>query len=271
MFSRKTWWPILSIAGAILFGGAVLLLAEPVTPKVDGGDLKPQWQVGDQWVVETQSQQIQARTELPEKPDKETQLPPVQWQFTVQKEETLGEAKCLRLEIKCLVEGKQPVTTLWVDKKSMTVRQYQTQLPVQGRYRKLTESYQLQDGQPTPVLCPGSALPLDMPLFQKGATKGDETYVYEAVSGALGTKDPNDVTFTTEIKQKVNVVKPDAVKGLIAEDFSKDLDTKPVVEVELKTPDKSVRQLWRQEMPWPVFADNGITQARLVKFTPVKK
>jgi hypothetical protein len=283
MRNRKKWLPIVLGAGTVLLGCAVLLVAKPDKDKVEANDLKPKWSVGDQWVVETQNQQMQSRVDLTDtdkdkdkdktdRPDKDIKLPPVQWQFTVAKEEELGKAKCLRVDVKCLVEGKQPITTIWVDPKSMTIRQYETQLHVQGRYRTVKESYQLQDGQPTPILCPGNALPLDMPLFRKGEAKGEDTFYYEAVMGELGTKDPGDVGFLTEVKQTMKSLKPDDVKGLIADDFSKDLESKPVVEVELTTPDKrTVRQLWRQEMPWPVYVDNGATQARLIKYTPAKK
>ena len=274
MLTRKKWLPVAIGAATALFGCALVLVAKPDKGKVDGQDLKPQWTVGDQWVVETQNQQAQARTENPlktDKPDSPDKQAAVQWKFTVQKEEKLGDAKCLRVEVKPIIEGKQPVTTVWVDAKSMTIRQYQTQLHVQGAYRTITESYQLQDGQPSPVLCPGSALPMDLPLFQKGEAKGEDTFVYEAVIGPAGAKDPSDIGFLTEVKQKMKTLKPDEVKDLLADDFSKDLDSKPVVEVELKTPEKTVRQLWRQQMPWPVYVDNGLTQARLVKYTPAKK
>lgn len=37
-----------------------------------------------------------------------------------------------------------------------------------------------------------------------------------------------------------------------------------VIEVKLATPDQTIRQLWREGSPWPVLADNGVTQMRLV-------
>jgi hypothetical protein len=275
MFSRNKYLPLFLGATFVVLGSGWLLLAEPQKeqPKVQADALKPQWHAGDQWTVETQTQQVQARVDQPEKPgdaEKKDLTPPVRWQFKVEKEEKIGEAKCLRVDVKCMIEGKQPLTTLWVDQKSMTIRRFQTQLHIQGAYRTITENYEYQDGQPSPVICPVTALPLDLPLFQKGDTKGEDTFYFEAISGPTGVKDPGDVGFMTEIKQKMSTVKPAEMKGLLADDFSKDLDVKPVVEVQLITHEKTVRQLWRPELPWPVYCDNGSTTARLVKYTPAK-
>src|SRR5437868_11538393 len=96
MHSRKKWVPILLGAGAALLVCGLVLFAEPKNNQVKAEDLKPQWQVGDQWEVETQNQQMQTRTDQP-KPEKS--IEPVQWRFTVKKSEKIDKADCFRVEV----------------------------------------------------------------------------------------------------------------------------------------------------------------------------
>ena len=47
------------------------------------------------------------------------------------------------------------------------------------------------------------------------------------------------------MQQEIKLADQAATKGLLAENFAKDLDTQPLVEVNLKASDRQVRQLWR--------------------------
>ena len=108
-------------------------------------------------------------------------------------------------------------------------------------------------------------MPLDLPLFRGGEAKGMETFSYETNVGQAGTKALGNVGFLYEIQQQSSVADAGQIKGLIDDGFSKDIAAKPVVEVNLKRFDRQVRQLWQPGCPWPVYADNGCTTAKLIR------
>ena len=47
--------------------------------------------------------------------------------------------------------------------------------------------------------------------------------------------------------------------------------TAPLVKVELTTAERSVTQYWQVGQPWPVYSKSGLTESRLVSFTPAPK
>lgn len=264
----RRWKWRASLAVMMILGLASLGRTAPEAERgmVDLRQVKPKWEVGDQWVVETRTLPIQARRE----PTGLTRGRPVPWQFTVQQEEKLID-DCYRVEIRCLLEGApQPVTVLWIDKKSGALRQVQTQFPSADGFRTVTESYDSAGAQPSPVLSMLTALPVDLPAFQGNEAKGLEKYGYESRIGPAGVKNPGELGFAFEVEQEVAQPGAEQVKGLLEEDFAKNLAERPVVEVRLKGVDRQVRQLWQAGLPWPVYADNGTTVARLVKVKPVK-
>lgn len=228
-------------------------------------ELMPRWELGDRWVVETKSRPLQVRGDTG--PD--TFCKPIQWQFAVQRfEKTLAD-DCYRLEVKCLVAGAvQPSTVLWIDKKSLSVRKIETQLPVPGGFRTITYNYQFSSGQPSPVLGPLSALPIDLPLFGGGEAKGMQTFAYQMHTGPAETKQLGQLGFAYNVEQRVNPVSSEHVKGLLNETFAKSLTKQPVVEVRLKSGHRQVHQLWQPGLPWPVYSKNGSTECRLVKVIP---
>ncbi len=276
MRSRTPLWLAGAAAALVGLSGGLLLTAEP--PKKADADapadqLKPNWQVGQQWVVETISQLAPVGEEKQGKSD------PVRWQFTVKNIEPVGGHDCFRVNVEYLIDGReQAVAVLWADQKSLALRQVQSYLQVQGETRTVIESYSFADGQPAPVVGLLTAVPLDMPLFLPGASSKaiQEKYVYEANAGPPGKKALGEVGFAVEVEQNTTPAKPEQVKALLAKfgkEFSKDLEkpvvdaNKPLVSVSLKTADREVNQLWQPSLPWPAFVDNGTTVARLVQVT----
>ncbi len=268
----RTWW----LAGWIAAGLGLILLgplpaeqaekAAPGAQPADAEQYKPQWKTGDQWVVETASLKLQSRTAA--KPERGK---PLQWQFTVKGTEKLAETPCYKVEVRCLEGKNQPVTVLWVDQRSMTLRQVQSQIMVQGNYRTVTESYQFKD-RAAPVLAPLTALPLDLPVFPAGAqAKGiSEDFTYKSTIGD-GTKSLENLSFQFKVEQQMSPADPKEAKGLLADDFAKSIEAKPVLDVKIKSFDRNVRQLWQPKLPWPAYTDNGQTVAKLVKVTPAEK
>jgi hypothetical protein len=238
--------------------------AQEAARPADAAAFRPKWKVGDAWMIETQSRQVQTRETDAARPGAK-----LQWKFTVQTIEKLGGRDCFRLGVKCLSQQRpQPNVTVWIDTTALALRQIQTQVQVSGDMRTLTESYQFAGEQPTPVLSPLTALPIDLPLFLAGETKGTQTFQYESIPGPAGTKNVGDVGFVFQIEQGMTPADAEKAKGLLNEDFAKSLTTQPVVEVRLKTIDRQVKQLWRTELPWPAYSDNGTTVARLIKVLP---
>lgn len=252
-------------------GGAILgtLWADP-PGEVKSEDFKPRWNPDDSWVVETATKPVQARHDL-----NVTNLPPVSWKFTVKPSEKIAGHECHRLEVVCLddkgnPDKTQPGATLWIDQKSMVLRQLRAQFPVPGGFRSVTESYVFGHNQPSPVIGPLTALPLDLPLFTAGKARGLEKFSYEAVSGPEGKRAADDVAFAIDIEQTMAPARAEEVNRLVAanfKEFSRDLKAKAVVEVNLKTAERNVRQLWQAGHPWPLYANNGPTTARLLKVT----
>jgi len=229
--------------------------------------LIPRWELGDSWIVETVTQPLQARGEV----SAPSRLKPIQWQFAVQRYEKTLSDDCYRLEVKCLAEGEQPTTVLWVDKKSLAIRQIQTQIPVVDGFQTVTQSYEFSSGQPSPVLGPLSALPLDLPLFSGDQAKGMQTFMYETHGGPAGEKAVGELGFAHQVEQQVEPVATEQVKGLVHETYTKSLTEQPVVEVKLKSGERQVRQLWQPGLPWPVYSKNGSTECRLVKVIPAEE
>lgn len=258
---------LMAVLAGIMLGGSVPadVPAPPGDQEVDTAPLKPRWKVGDRWVVETATLQVQASNA------REAGLrgTPVRWQFTVEAIEKLAGRDCYRLRIRSLLPGRQqPVTTLWLDRRSLALRMFQTQLPLAGGFRTVTESYQFSGDQASPVMSPLTALPLDVPLFLGGRIKGSQSFRYEAISGPPGQKAVGDIGFGFEVRQSFSRPEAAHVKGLVNEAFAKSIQTRPAVEVRLDSFDRQVRQLWQPGSPWPVYTDNGTTVARLIKVIP---
>jgi hypothetical protein len=184
--------------------------------------------------------------------------------------ERLNGHDCFQVAVTCVSSSdpSPPQATLWIDTQAITLRQFQTHIRVAGAARTLTESYAFPGEQPTPVLGPLTALPVDLPLLSGGRTKGSQAFSYEATVGPSGTKAVGDTTFAYDVTQDFDEQPSAEAHALLDADFAKSLATRPLLEVKLKTVDRQVRQLWQSGLPWPVYSDNGTTVARLVKWSP---
>jgi hypothetical protein len=267
---RRTGTACLGLAVTLLglmLGRLVPAIEPPSKPDDNPGvqQVKPRWRVGDRWIVETLTLQLQARRDTRAL----ARGKPVRWEFTVKGQEKVGARDCYRVEVRCLVDGRpQPLTTLWCDQQSLALQQLQTRLPVPGGYRAVTENYQSPGGQPSPVLAPLTALPVDMPLFLGAEAKSTERFTYETHSSPDGQKAVGEVGFAFEVEQQIARAEPEQVKGLLAAGFAKDLKSQPVTEVRLKAFNRQVYQLWQPDLPWPSYSDNGSTVSRLVQVIP---
>jgi hypothetical protein len=218
----------------------------------------PHWKVGDRWTIETVTERIQGR-----EAQNLTPPPRVRWEFHVSKLETIAGHECYRIDIACQAAGRQqPKSTVWCDKKTHFLRQFQTQLAVDGQYRTITESYDTAPGQLSPVLPSINALPLAMPAFVPKGSKSLGSFSYKS-QPVMSSKDLSVVRFAHSISQEVL---PPGAKSLerVPPVLAKELKDKPVTEVRLADHRQKVVQLWQKGAPWPVYTENGRTRAWLV-------
>ncbi len=223
---------------------------------------RPTWRVGDQWEIETVTRQIQDRYQTVQA------SPPIRWRFEVAAVEKRGGRNCFRIDADCMVKGRvRPRTTLWCDAETLMIREVQTQVASGGQYRTLHESYDSGAASTVPVLTSLNALPVDLPAFptQVGKVTGKSVGRFTYTSQALpaGAKDPGIIRFTHEVEQNTTTAGPKVLE-LVASSFAKNLGNRPLIEVRLKTLQRSVVQLWQTGQPWPLYADNGRTVARLI-------
>jgi hypothetical protein len=261
----------LALVGLLHLSVPRVSAADPETGDLKPEQFKPRWKVGQKWVVETLTTQLQVRRDFKQTP----KARPVQWQFEVQGIEKVDGKDCYKVQITCQVDDRnQPVTIIWSNTKTMMLQQLQTQFPVQGGFRTVTEQYKSAAGRPAPVLAPLTVLPLEMPVFLDNAGEkalGPQEFSYQTVEGPGGTKEVDDVGFTFDVQQELAPATAKDAAGKVADNFSKGLENAPLVKVELKGPGKrgrQVSQLWQADQPWPVYTNNGSTVARLVKVIP---
>lgn len=239
-------------------------LAAIAQDKPDAGALasldRPKWEVGDKWTIETHSEKIQGRRDKPARTS-----PPLRWQFRVADVEELSGRDCYRIEVECLARGRiRPKSVIWIDQSSGFLRQYQTELAVGGKMRKVVESYDHAKGVPAPVITPVNAVPIVMPAFvKKGAKVNSFSYTSAPIPAGAKAKDLGLVTFAHEVSQTTDEASPKALE-IIPKGLSKSIEKKPVTQVSIATHGGKVTQLWQQGQPWPVYVDNGRTKAYLV-------
>lgn len=223
--------------------------------------IRPQWQVGDRWTVETATRQVQNA-----EPGKDRRTI-VQWQFEVKSIEKLDGRNCFCIEA---APQNGPKSRLWIDCQSLGIRQVQAGIVIGGQTTYITESYATPGGQASPVFSPLPALPIDLPAFPSGKTKSLGAYHYEATPGVAGEKGVDDIGFAVTVDQEFTEMADPQVKSLATDPFIKDMKTKPTVGVQLKGPFGRVRQLWKPGVPWPVCSENRTTTSRLVEYKPVQ-
>jgi len=246
---------------------ATLLSADPAGSQQPAGDAgaaaeltRPEWKVGDSWIVETETDPIQGRSAV-----LAAKLPLLKWKFVVAGEDKVQGADCYRIEVACIAGGSPTKATMWCDKETMFLRQLQTWVYAAGERQSIVESFAAgSQAISAPVLPAVNALPLDMPAFPQAGQKslgGEKSFRFKSTPQAAGAKADGAVAFSTQVTQKIG--KPDeARKKALGPDRSKSI-TAPV-QVDLESSGRSVKQVWQNGRPWPEYSDNGRTRARLL-------
>ena len=253
------WLLLLAVIAAVGIGDACRAADPPPEQRI-----RPNWQVGDRWLVETQALDSPVAN-----PDAKTVATPITWRFTVAAREKIAGRDCFRLEAKPeLDDGPQPLTTLWIDSQTYTLRQSRTEIPVQEELRAITEHYQFPEGQASPVFGPVTGLPVDLPIFSnlKPRAGGFEYVVSDGP--APGARNPDDLGFAVGVEQSLMPAKLDSVRTAMGAPASRDFGREPIYEIRMRGPERESRQLWQPGQPWPLFADNGQTRSRLIRQLP---
>jgi hypothetical protein len=137
----------------------------------------------------------------------------------------------------------------------------------------MTLNYDFDSGQPSPVIGPLTALPIDLPVLLAARSKGLEVFHYRSSSSPSQAKELDSLAFEHAVEQQIAALDGAEVRKLLDTYFAKSLGddplTKsigqtPVCEVRLKSAGREIRQLWQEGAPWPIYADNGHCVCRLV-------
>jgi hypothetical protein len=270
---------------AMLIAAVQLSAAEsPNTPStvfpenLTGNLPTPHWTVGDQWTVETVSSPRCSVTSPALPPRRQT----VQWCFRVDGMEPVSGHDCFRVEVHCKSSQSPnqpllPNVVLWLDRHSGMLRRICLRTPTVGACREVSLQYGTESGQPSPVLGPLNALPIDSPVFSPNS-KGLETYTYETNVGTGLEKKIGEVGFLEQVRQHTAQATSDRLEKLRSANFAKSLlsedsierdGSTTVTEVRLATPDREIYQLWDGDQPWPVYCDNGYAVSRLLSIERV--
>lgn len=227
----------------------------------DGKEMRLDWQTGDRWTVETVPQ-MSVTSDASSSAGKG-----IRWSFEVTGTDKIHDRNCWRASIRCAEPGvRSPEVEIWVDQKSGMLIRTTSRVKRGERTAEFTETYLTSDGQPTPVLGMLSSLPLDMPIFNSlaGRTKSLEPQIYETVIGNGKTKSLEDLGFASIVSQNIKSVPAAQVKSLNVPAASSSEN----VNVEIRSGNRTVRQIWAPGKPWPIFSDNGVTHSRLLEYIP---
>jgi hypothetical protein len=221
---------------------------------------RPTWKAGDSWILVTLTERLQGREK--QAAGKAGYIP---WKFRVVGIEDVAGRPCYRIDVECLAEGRvRPKSTFWCDQQTLFLRQFQTQMAVGGQYRVVQESYEPGPDGHAPVVTPVNALPVGLPAFlPPGSKRAEKSFRYTSRPLPAGSKSTDVLPFAHEMTQEVRAPSAKSLQQ-IPKSYSKALDNKPVAEVQLKDYRHTVVQLWQQDTPWPVYTDNGRTQAWLM-------
>ncbi len=240
----------------------LLFFGMGITMNAQAAEVGPHWVVGDAWTVETQTVQTPSSSA-------NTSGTPVEWNFTVAAEEPTASKDCFRVEITCADTSRpQPNATIWIDRETGMLVRLTSRIPVGNAYSEYSETYQMTENTPTPVLGIIPSLPLDMPIFGEIVThrKSLEPMCYIS-SGDNGAKGLNGPRFAYEVRQTMEAVPAAQMKSLggAAE------NGKQNVNVKINVGTQSVEQVWTEGKPWPVYSSNGASTSRLKAFRPAKQ
>ncbi|MHB8899884.1 MAG: hypothetical protein ACYC6Y_14150, partial [Thermoguttaceae bacterium] len=200
----------------LLVAGTAIAGQEPGGAPTDELDrLVPRWEAGDAWTVETVSRPLHIRADA----SQVAAGSPLRWQFRVAQPKEPGLDDCFRVEVKSAGAGAAiPATIFWLDRNSFALRQITTQLPVPDGFEEMTIRYDSDSGQPSPILGPLSALPIDTPVLYRG-TKGLQSFSYTSHFGYRQGKELGDVGFSHQVEQQVADLPQDEVARLLGRHF----------------------------------------------------
>jgi len=227
--------------------------------------MRPVWQVGDRWMIDTVSPLVQHHGER----GAGIRHLRSRWDFEVVGRESVAAQDCFRLRVTSAAVTKKAVTvTFWVSSRTMTLIRVNLQLPTRNGVHSMTESYDFAAGQSAPVIGPIPALMVDLPFFPGEHTKSASgVFTYESRAGAGRAKQVGDVGFAFAVEQDIRPADSELRDRLAGSEVKMYQPDAVAWQVQLKDPFREVLQVWQQGLPWPVFADNGSVVTRLVSVT----
>ncbi len=251
------------ITAWILAGSAVEIPAtqqsaqeQAVQVQEDADTLHRRWEIGDQWIIQTDIRQAQYSADR-------GPIPSSQWEYVVVGIENVDDVSCFRVDVRH-IRGPQPqlVATFWANCESLTLVRCETHLPSQGRIRTVVQRYQFDGGSTGPSLGPLTAVPIDLPQLSADPVANQ---VEKSFVRSTGSEKNGVIAFRSTVQQTVKQLAADEAKPFLAGGLAKDLKDQPLHDVTLQGDYRRVRQLWRDGLPWPVYSDDGRVTAVLVE------
>lgn len=229
--------------------------------ELDLASLKPNWEIGDCWIVQTRTRRPQVVDTL----EASRFGPAIQWRFTVQNQVQLADETCYLVEVRPTMDQRGDLSVLlWFERNWLALRQFQLQHRVGGNVHTVTEQYRPTIGQTAPVLGPLTVLPIDIPAFTPAGSKSDGNFGYTVEYGPTGAKQAGGLRFAFRVQQRTTIPKAEEIKDVLSQIGAKSGETPLLLKVELQRFDRRICQWWRAGHPWPVYCDNGATTARLI-------
>jgi hypothetical protein len=249
---------MLSAAIAVMYCGSLTSVGDEQAAAAGHVTLeRPRWSEGDRWVVETRTKIVQSVAKADGQPRR------VRWQFEIAGVERVAAAECFKICVTCLVEAKlRPSITLWYDKQTLFLRKFEAQIVARGEMRTLCESYTAAS-EFAPVIPPLEVIPVSLPAFVPAGAKHFGSFTYVSHVASAGSKDLSLVRFAHTVRQDVERSSQDLIRHA-AGTGNKVLATSRPVEVHLAEGNRQIAQLWERDIPWPVYTNQGQTEAWLV-------
>ena len=222
----------------------VALPATPADPHPQAGqEFRPEWRLGDTWVVEARYRNLAEAADA--------WLPPVRWRFHVRSRKEIAGEPCWMLHIVPLGRPDMKVQgVLWLSCRDLRPMRAADVFPVRGIARSRKREF---DGKRiTPLFSEGSMIPYDVPLFpladdrgdRRGETGGATVAGEKAVTAA-------ETTFVDQVTQSWKRI-PGGFEVHLNDGGAKGV----------------VRQVWRHGFPWAVRHSGLAVEARLVEPMP---
>lgn len=241
---------LLVVMGFSTFTGAAIQAA-PLTgtptlsAPADSTEFRPEWRLGDSWVVEARYRNLAEAADA--------WLPPVRWRFHVRAQKEIAGEPCWMLHVVPLGRPDMKVQgVLWLSCRDLRPMRVADVFPVRGVAK--SKKREFNGPRITPLFSEGAMIPYDFPLFPLADDRGDrggpETGATVAGEKAVTS---GKTTFVDQVSQSWKRL-PGGFEVFLNDGGAKGV----------------VRQIWLRGYPWAVLHVGQAVEARLIEPMPTE-